>query len=245
MSAMMFYSNPTPLDKKKHANIKLQRQNNYDFAANSNSLPVAGFEFFEASRSFPIFFVKNSQEQYVPIAILSLRSKGHELGSNWEGAYVPAYVRRYPFVLSSDGVVLFDADAPHLQEQDGDELFKNDEGEPTETLENIVQFLKTVDQGFRLTEEFCKAAAEKELFSKFSGGIKLPQGTINLGELYIINEKSLHEKLDEKDVYEWFNKGWLAWAHAHLHSLGSMNEVLKRARNAAPAAQETSEETSA
>lgn len=227
----MFYSNPEPLDKKKHQNFKLQKQDSYAFAEDTNSIPVAGFEFFEASRSFPIFFVKNKKEDYLPIAILSLKKKGHDLGKTWQDAYVPAYVRRYPFILSSDGMVLFDRDAPHVQENEGDALF-NDDGEPSDITKDIVQFLQTVDKGYRMTEDFCKLLAEKEIFQPFNGKIKFAEGSINLGDLYAISEKKLHEALNDEEIAEWFKKGWLAWCHAHLHSIGSMNEIFKRARAA-------------
>lgn len=231
MSSPMFYNNIAPLDKKRDIDLKLTRQSDFAFAKNTNSIAVAGFEFFEASRSFPIFFIKNDENTYIPLAIISFRKSGHELGEKWEGAYVPAYMRRYPFILSADGVVAYDLDAPHFQGEDGERLF-TEEGEPTEQLTGLVDYLKMVDRGFKMTEEFCAAAADKELFNLFEGKVEFGSNTINLGDVHVINEKKLHDALNEAEVFEWFNKGWLAWAHAHLHSIGSLNEVLKRTRTA-------------
>lgn len=231
MSSLMFYKNPIALDKNTHKAFKLKKQNNYDFASNTNSIPVAGFEFFEASRSFPVFFVKNKNDDFVPIAILSFRKEGHDLGDKWEGAYVPAYVRRYPFVLSNDGLVLFDSEAPHVQEQEGDALF-DDSGEPSKFMNDVLKFLETVDRGYRSTEAFSKALKEKELIERFEGKINFADGALDLGDVYVVNEKKLHEVLSEAEVYDWFKKGWIGWVHAHLHSIGSVNEVLKRARKA-------------
>lgn len=227
----MFYTNPIPLDKQAHKNYKLKKLDSYSYAQDSNSLPVAGFEFFEASRSFPIFFVKNKEQGYIPIAILSLRKKGHELGPIWKDVYVPAYVRRYPFVLSSDGTVMFDEAAPQLQEEEGEALF-TEEGELTQSMTDIVNFLKTVDDGYRQTEEFVKALVEKDVVEPFKGQIKTADGAINLGDLHVINEKKLHEALSDQDVTEWFKKGWIAWSHAHLHSIGSLSLLVKRASEA-------------
>jgi len=196
---------------------------------------VAGFEFFEASRSFPIFFVKNKSEEFVPIAILSFRANGHDLGDTWEGVYVPSYIRRYPFVLSNDGLVLFDSDAPHIQEKEGDDLFTA-EGEPSEYMNSVLKFLESVDQGYRATEIYVKALAEKELLKRFDGKINFSDGALDLGDVYAVDEKKLHEILDEAEVAKWFKQGWLAWTYAHLHSIGSVNEVIKRARLAQAAA---------
>lgn len=236
MSSLMFYKNPIALDKNKHKTHKLKKQGGYDFANETNSIPVAGFEFFEASRSFPIFFVKNKNDEYVPIAILSFRPNGHDLGDSWEGVYVPAYVRRYPFVLSNDGLVLFDSEAPHIQEEEGEALF-NDDGEPSEFTNDVLKFLESVDRGYRATEAYVKALSEKELLKRFDGKVNFSDGELNLGEVYTVDEQKLHESLSETEVNEWFKKGWLAWTHAHLHSIGSVNEVLKRAQKAALEAQ--------
>lgn len=230
MSSLMFYKNIVPLDKKKHKDLKLVRNAGLGFASKSNSVAVAGFEFFEASRNYPIFFIKNKDGAFVPLAILSLRKDGHELGDeNWSDVYIPAYVRRYPFMMANDGVIVIDDESSHLSETEGEPLFGED-GEPSEQLKGLIEFLNVADRGFRQTEEFCKAVAAKELFKKFEGKVTFGQnGSINMGDVYAIDEKKMHESLNEAEVYEWFNKGWIAWAHAHLHSVGSLSEVIKRA----------------
>lgn len=231
-SSLLFYSNPTPLDKNKHLKHRLKKQSDYKFAGNTNSIPVAGFEFFQASRHFPVFFLKGKDDQFVPVAVLSFRKDGHDLGDTWDGAYVPAYVRRYPFVLSQDRMVLFDADAPHVQEEEGERLF-TDEGETSEFTQELLQFLEQVDAGYRATEEFCKAASEKGLIEPFKGELKFKEGSLKLNDLHAIDEKKLVESLSESEVNDWFKRGWLAWAYAHLHSIGSIDAIVQRAREAA------------
>jgi len=232
MAALMFYQEPIPLEKKKHVDLKLNRKQNYAFAGKVNSVPLGGVEFFQACRDFPILFVKNKQEEYLPMAILSLRESDHDLGDNWEGAYIPAFIRRYPFVLTSDKVVMFDSKAPHFQQEEGDPLFEA-EDQPTQLLKDIVGFLEAVDTNFKKTEEFSKAAAAKELFEPYKATIKFDNSQVRLDELYVINEKKWHEALDKDEVNDWFHKGWIAWTHAHLYSLGAINQVITRQRQAA------------
>ena len=85
MASMSFYKEIIPLEKQKHKNLKLKLQDTYAFAEKSNSTPVAGFEFFMASRSFPIMFNKDAKGNFTPLALLSLRAEGHDLGGTWEG----------------------------------------------------------------------------------------------------------------------------------------------------------------
>lgn len=235
MAQMLFYQNPIPLDKQKHADISLKRQENYNFAAEVNSVPVAGFEFFECSRHFPVFFFKNTTDNFVPLALLSLRKTGHDLGEKWEDSYVPAYVRRYPFMLSDEGMVIIDGEAEHFKSSEGDKLFQG-EGEPTDALKEIVGFLQSLDKGYKATEEFCAVLKEKDLLKNSDRSVRINESAINLNDLYVIDEKKMHEVLSEQEVNEWFKKGWLAWAHAHLHSLGSIGQIVKRANAAGTSA---------
>lgn len=228
MSSLLFYKKPIPLEKVKHVKLKLKQPQDLKFAEKANSVPVAGTEFFACSRNHPVMFVKNSDGGFVPIALLSFVSDGNNLGDHWEGVYIPAFVRRYPFVLEAEkGIVLFDEESPQLQEEEGERLF-NDEGEATETLSNIVKFLDHVDRGFRATESYVKALVEKDLLHPCKNTIKFTDNTLKLDNLYVVDEKEFVEKLSDEEVVEWFKKGWIAWTYAHLNSVSSITEVVKR-----------------
>lgn len=229
----MFYQEPVALEKKKHVDLTLNRQTGYAFARDINSVPVAGSEFFQASRDYPILFIKNEKGDYMPMAILSLKQGSHDMGDNWEEVYIPAFIRRYPFILTSDKVIMFDQKAPHFDGKDGERLFE-EEDKPTESFKKIVQFLEAVDAGFRQTETFTKAVAEKELFEPYNATVKFDGASVKLNDLFCINEKKMHEVLTQEDVHDWFKKGWMAWSFAHLHSLSSVGELVKRLRKSKP-----------
>ncbi len=224
----MFYNSPVPLDKSKHANLKFKHLDNLSFAGNANSVPLAGFEFFACGRNHPVMFVKNAKDEFIPIALLSLTPKGHHLGDQWEDVYVPAFIRRYPFILEDQkGIVMFDESCANLQEEEGEPLFDG-EGESTDTLKNIVRFLETVDRGYRATEEYVKALTEKDLLQPCQNTIKFTDNTLKLDNLYVVEEKSFVEKLSDEEIAAWFKKGWIAWTYAHLNSVSSLHDVIKR-----------------
>ncbi|VUD53761.1 hypothetical protein TDB9533_01899 [Thalassocella blandensis] len=226
--SLLFYKQPVMLDKVKHKDLKLKKISGYDYAKDVNSVPVSGLEFFNCSRNFPVMFVKNNSEEYIPIAVLSLKTQGHSLGDTWENVYVPSFVRRYPFVLEANqGMVMIDAEAPQLQEEEGEALFQED-GEPTQFLREIMAFLDNCDKSYKLTEAYTKALKEKELLEPFKGVIKFADASLKLDHLHVINEQKMYEALSDADVVEWFKKGWLAWSHAHLHSISAMSELVKR-----------------
>ena len=222
-----FYQNIIPLQKQKHQELKLKSQETYAFAAHSNSAPLAGFEFFLASRHFPILFSKNDAGEFTPLALLSFKEKGHDLGDTWQGYYVPAFIRRYPFVLSQEGTIMFDEKAPHFDTDEGDRLL-NDEGEGSERLKQIVEFLQLMDASYKATVEYAKALGEKSMLEPFKKPVKVGDQNVNLESLYVINEQKLYD-LSKDELHEWFKKGWIAWSHAHLHSISAIDEVIKRA----------------
>jgi hypothetical protein len=230
MATLLFYQEPVALNRQDHKNLRLKKQDNVDFAKQVNSVPVAGFEFFEASRELPVLFTKDSAGDYVPVAILSLKQDSNNL--NWGEIYMPAFIRRYPFALSNDGTVVFDKQAPHLQEEEGDRLFDEESGENTETMNSIAKFLNYVDHQYKATQEFCKVCAERDLFEPFNVQVNVEgDKPIRLSSLFVISEKKLNE-LNDSDALDFFRKGWLAWSYAHLHSLSAVGRVAKRDRDA-------------
>ena len=224
MAQLHFYEDPIPLDKNKHAKLKLDRDFNFSFAQNVNAVPVSGIEFFKCSRHFPVVFVKNADKGYIPIALLSLRKGTHDYGDKWEDTYVPNYIRRYPFVLSEDNLVVIDSKAPQFGEEKGEALFA--EGEPSEFLKGVIGYLEQMQVGYKTTDDYVKVLAEKDMLQPFAPKVQLGSANINLGEMFIINEKKLVE-LNETEASDWLKRGWIAWSYAQLHSLESLQQLVK------------------
>lgn len=238
MATLLFYQEPVALNRQEHKNLRLQKQDNADFVKSVNSVPIAGFEFFEASRELPVAFTKDTNGDFIPVALLSLLSADSAHIKKWDDIYMPAFIRRYPFALSSDGTIVFDKQAPHLQEEEGDRLFDEESGENTETLDSIAKFLNYVDQQYKATQEFSKACAKHELFEPFNAQVNVEEDKpVRLDSLFIISEKKLNE-LPDADITEFFRNNWLAWVYAHLHSLAAVGRVARRDRQAASQAEE-------
>lgn len=229
MPELLFYKEPAPLNRELHKELKYQSSPDYSFTENINSVPLTGIEFFEASRDVPVLFSKDSEGNFFPLALLSLMETGHKQlddGGRWENSYVPAFIRRYPFALTEEGTVCFDKESAQLGEE-GEALF-NDEGENSETLNNIISFLNNYDQQYKNTRAFCDECNEFELFAPFNLQVMVDKDNpLRLEGLYAIDETKLGE-LPEDKVNHWFKSGWLAWSYAHLHSLGALKRLLRK-----------------
>ena len=230
MAALLFYREPESLNREQHKVLKFKASTDYSFTENVNSVPLTGIEFFEASRDLPVLFSKDEDGKYFPLALLSLMDGGHKQVNSegsWENSYIPAFIRRYPFALTNEGNVCFDKTANQFNDEEGEALF-NEEGENSETLNNIIQFLQNYDQQYKTTRAYCDECSELELFTPFNLQIMIDKDNpLRLEGLHVIDEKKLNE-IPEDVVSKWFKAGWLAWSYAHLHSLGALNRLVKQ-----------------
>jgi SapC. len=228
MTELLFYHKPAPLAKDKHRDLRYQKSDNYSFASTVNNVPVSGHEFFHCSRHYPVMFVETSAGGFLPVALLSITANSHQLGDRWEGVYVPAFVKRYPFALAENqDVVMIDEDAPHFKTAGGELLF-DDQGEPTPELRDILEYLDALNKGHSQTLEYVKALKVKGLLSRCKSTVKLLDREVKLDSFFVVNEHDFQDALTDEEIVDWFNRGWLGWTYAHIHSIGAVNEILKR-----------------
>ncbi|GIX21794.1 MAG: hypothetical protein KatS3mg121_0577 [Gammaproteobacteria bacterium] len=173
----------------------------------------------------------------MPVAVLSLRQEGNDLKTRAAEVYLPAFIRRYPFALSDDGVVVFDRKSVFIGEDpEGRPLF-NDDGSNSKLLDDILRFLYFMDEQYKRTREFCQALAEAEMLVPFNATVRLGQErNLRMDSLWMIDQKKL-DALDDGKVVEFYRKGWLAWAIAHLASIGALARLAQRQSRAGEAAQ--------
>ena len=231
------YKNPIALNQAAHKSLRVSKLNNFKFAKDLNSVLISGHEFRESAKHFPIVFVRDkNKDEIMPLAILGLRQKGNlfvnDEGMWQEGAYIPNFFKRYPFILAdSPGeegtyAVSIDSDYEGFDSEDGLALF-DDEGKTTQELDNIVEFLKGYQTNFFITEEFIKKLDGLGLFKEFSADITMPAGEkLSFAGLLMIDEKALLELEDEKAL-ELYRRGFLAWVYAHLYSLTNFRHLAK------------------
>ena len=100
----IFYRDVVPLSRERHKDWYVDLAQGFHFTAGTNSVYVAGTEFPMVAREYPIVFAKDAGEKLVPVAMLGLRPNQNLMVADdgtWRASYVPAYVRRYPFILAN------------------------------------------------------------------------------------------------------------------------------------------------
>lgn len=228
---MLFYERLVPLNRDLHAKLKV-RGGSFSYAARTNSSPLLMAEMDDAARNYPILFISIGQSQIFPIALLGLRDAENLYvapDGGWEeGAYVPAFVRRYPFVLTADMTVCIDEAFGGFDSEDGEPLF-DEQGENAPSLQHAVSFLLNFHEEAERTRAFVSALQEHELLTPVSLNVVPADGSpaYRIDELQTIDETALAALSDEA-VVTLMRSGVLAAAHAQKVSLKGLGELNRR-----------------
>ncbi|RDJ00295.1 multidrug transporter [Dyella solisilvae] len=239
MAEVLFYERPVPLNRTEHKDLRIKPMPNLKFAGTVHSVPLTGVEFAAAARDLPVLFGGNSVEDAGPMALLGMRQNENlfiDADGRWEpNTYIPAFIRRYPFVLAEkpagaegdDFTVFLDEAYEGFGTVEGDRLFKED-GTDTEMLVNAVKFLGEFQQHVGRTQWFMDQLRKHNLLEPRNIRMSKQDGqSIALNGLFVVNEEKLRQ-LDKETAYEFAREGVYGWIYAHLLSLPNIERVAQR-----------------
>ncbi len=248
----LFYESAVPVSPQRHGNWSLEPASDYRFSKHVNSVPLMAVEFPNAAAEYAIVF-SGTKEAVIPAVILGMRSNENlYLAENggWQAKYVPAFVRRYPFVFSSaaDGktfTLCVDESYPRLnQEGRGERLF-NDEQKPTPYVERALKFLEQYQIEFRRTQAFCKQLLELELLEPMRAQASLGGAEkLSLVGFMAVNREKL-KALPAEKLAELAKNDALELLYLHLNSMRNFAAMAERVGTAAAAATAASAQTKA
>lgn len=236
-SLPLLFKDLIPLSSVDHKDWKLLPAADASFIKNLHAFPLGVEEFAMAQRSFPIVF--SSSEPPVPLALMGLNDGvntfvGEDGTFTEPNAYVPAYIRRYPFMLarlspdSDDLSLCFDPSAGIIGPGDeGQPLFDGDQ--PSETTQNIMKFCEEFEIAWNKTQAFVQELTTLDLLIDGEVAIEVagaPQPFIYRG-FRMISEEKLRELSGDK-LRKMNQNGMLPLLFAHLFSLSQMSVLFNR-----------------
>lgn len=240
MSDSLYYEKPVLLNRDKHRHRRVKPGADFSFAARANSLYLAGVEFNEACKEYAIVFTRLGG-RVAPVVMLGLRARENLFvgkDGQWQGRYLPAFVRRYPFVLAelpgqAMGVCIDEA-YPGLNDTEGEALF-DEQGENTPYLRNAVEFLEQYQREYARTEAFCRKLEQLGLLVQMNAKADLVDGrSFTVASLMVVDEKKLMA-LPDAAALSLFRTGELHLVSMHLASLSNMQRLVdKMAERASP-----------
>lgn len=230
-NTMLLYKEIKTLNREEHRNLKLKEFSHYEFAAQTHLVPVAGVELLQLARHYPILFVGEGKE-VMPVALLGLQEgKNSYLDADFKwrtNVYVPAFIRRYPFVMSQDDesnfTVCFDRDFSGWNQEEGRDLF-NDKAENSAFLEEMIQLMQSFTAEMERTKLFVSKLQDLGLLTSKSLQLTHTSGQSFMLRDFLAVDEEKFAKLSDKKVIELHKAGFLPWIYAHFVSLGNVNDL--------------------
>lgn len=235
----IFYKDLMPLNVRDHEKWTARQSPTADWLIGQHAVPLTVDEFGLAQRYYPIVF--SSGENSVPLALFGL-NEGVNVYVDDKGVletdslYIPAYARRYPFILAridpnnADSMTLcFDPTAGLLGEfKDGEALFEAG-GEPTEHTKGMLKFCEDFEGAGMRTQAFMDEMKKNDLL--IEGEVAISQDGLEQPFVYrgfqLLNREKFNELRGDL-LRTWNQNGILAIAHAHFFSLDLMRNIFAR-----------------
>lgn len=233
----MMFQRPVRLNKFAHAKLLFTPPANYMFCRHLTAVPLMAVEFAAACRHYPIVVIQGSDGALSAQAMLSLQAEDNafvDRQGQWTATYVPAFIRRYPFVLAdipgnpTDFDVAFDEASECFSPDYGQALF-SPQGEPEPVLQAQIEFLRAMQVEHRRTLEFLQALKAAELLTPRNVDVvRADRERFGVRNALVVDEAKLLA-LPAATAHTFLTAGYLGWTYAHLLSLQCFLALANRA----------------
>jgi len=244
---LLIYEAAVPVSATRHGNWSADIGKDYSFSKSINSVPLTAVEFPAAAAEYAIVFAGEG-DVVLPVAILGVRAAQNlyldEAGA-WQAKYIPAFLRRYPFVFSSTdkgktfALCVDETFAGFNEEGRGQKLFGEDR-KPTPWVENVLKFLQQYQVEFQHTQAFCKKLKELNLLESMQAQINLQSGEKMSLRGFMAVDRARLKTLASDKLIDLLKTDQLELIYLHLQSMRNFTQMRERvAGRAEPALQET------
>ncbi len=233
----LFYKDLMPLNSRDHSKYKSRPMDSANWLKGQHAIPLTVDEFVQAQRDFPIVF--SSGDNPLPLALMGL-NEGVNIFVDDEGKvndpiYIPAYIRRYPFMLAklddkADTLSLcFDPTAESVGEfDDGEPLFDGEKA--SEQTQNVLKFCEDFEAAGQRTKNFIEELKKHDLLMDGEVGITTPDNPdkpfVYRG-FQMINQEKLREVRGDV-LRTWNQNGMMALVYSQIFSMELMRAIFGR-----------------
>ncbi len=231
---LLIYETAVPVSAARHRDASVEVGGDYAFAKSVNSVPLMAVEFPHAAPEYAIVFA-GVKDEVMPAVILGVR--GNEnlylAGGKWSAKYIPAFVRRYPFVFSSpdDGktfMLCVDEAFPGFNRDGRGQRLFGEDNKPSAYVDNVLKFLKEYQLQFARTRAFCRKVKDLGLLEPMQAQIAIGAGErLSLGGFWAVNRDKL-KALPGDRLAELAKTDELELLYLHLQSMRNFNLVKDR-----------------
>lgn len=244
---LLIYETAVPVSAARHGKHSIEVSGSYAFSAGVNAVPVMAVEILRAAAEYAVVFTAVGDD-VMPAVVLGVKGDQNlYLGPDgkWAAKYVPAFLRRYPFVFSASAdqqtlTLCVDEAYPGLNTEGRGQRLFGDDGKPSPYVEQVLTFLKEYQAHFVRTQVFGRHLKESGLLEPMQAKVTTPAGaTLSLTGFLVVNRTKLRELAAEK-LAELAKTDELELIYLHLYSMRNFEDVKDRLIGSLPAEAEAS-----
>jgi len=229
-----FFTRVVGVNPGLHGHLKIDRTMGYAFARSAQSVPIGLGEFEVVAQHYPIVFASGPNP--APVALLGI-GEGQNLflepDNAWRrDAYVPAYVRAFPFIFVEDAntktvYVGMEADAACLREDSGQPMFED--GQATPALTESINFCSAFRDNLNAAATFARALDSAGLLEEEEAAINFTAGGGTRIRGFKIFKPERLDQVTDDTFLEWRRRGWLGPLYAHIFSAARWGRLIELA----------------
>lgn len=240
---LLIYESAVPVSIARHGQWSIESGSGFQFSKAINSVPLMAIEFPNASAEYPVVFAGNDKN-LVPAVIVGLRGDENLFlngEGGWDAKYVPAFIRRYPFVFSTseDGntfTLCIDESFPGFNQDGRGERLFSDDGKPTPYVERVLDFLKEYQLQFRRTQLFCEKLSRLNLLEPMQAQVTTAAGEKSSLTGFMAVSRDKLKQLSGEALADLAGSDELELLYLHLQSLRNFRALKDRMTTARPGA---------
>ena len=225
---MKMFKRTVALIPAQHEMLQLGTSTDWRFCADELLMPLACNEMADAAREYPLVFLKDQSLFYTLLGFEQAVNAYVAEDGHWRAHYVPARLRAYPFALApvpetaDQFALVMDADAPQLQQTEGEPLFV--QGQPGPALKARIALLQAMAKADPTTRRMVQAIRSAGLLVARAVQVRQPSPERPaLGGFEVIDEQKLNALPD--DAFAALRKaGALPLVYAHLLSMANLRQ---------------------
>jgi len=223
------YKNVKILNHKEHSFYRYSPPDNLYFSKELNIIPITFSEIKLLCCDFPIIIIKGGEGLMLGLLTGESSNDALDESGKWSGEYLPAFIRKYPFILSKVGDedklhLGFDMESGCFSSPEGEPLFEMD-GKASTIITNSMELLESIAKEMNITSSILSKLEEYGVLDESSYTItKEGQEPRAVGGFSIINREKI-SKLDDEKLLNIAKNGWMEMIELHALSLKNISRL--------------------
>ncbi len=224
------YKSHTILNSNEHIDFRYKPEKDLSFAKNMNVIPITYSEIQKLCCDYPIIYLTKPTPTLAIIVGVDEKPKNLAIDKDgkFRGSYIPAFIRRYPFIMlkvnDKEMALGFDIESGCFNSPEGDRLF-DDNGKPTELLNNIGHFVKSVEDEFLLTKNLVQELDRLGVLEERALAIGEGENQRKIGGFKTIEHEKL-VALSNDILADMVKKGWIELIALQQFSVKNIEKII-------------------